>query len=698
MAKNLIFEIGTEEIPSSYIGPALKQLQELFEAAAKEHGLKYEHIKSYSTPRRLALYVEKLDEKSEDRVEEFNGPSAKAGKAPDGTFTQAAKGFAQKHGIPVEKLTIKNTDKGEYLCVVKKIHGEKTEKILALVLPALIKKIYFPKTMVWEESQFRFARPARTIIALYGDKVVKFILAGIKSSNYTVGLHATSAKKITISAPEKYPTALRNNCVLADSAERREILCRIIESAAKRAKGKVIKDESLVDEVNFLVEHPVAVLGQFDEKFLKLPKEVLVTCMRKKQKFFAIEDADGKLMNCFIGIRNGISEHQEVVREGYEKVLVARLMDAEFFFSKDTKTSLESKAEKLKKVMFQEVLGSVFEKSVRMEQIAVYAVSLMENKSKLFADIKDIEKASLLSKADLVTDMVYEYPELQGVVGRIYAEAEGLPKEISDSIEEHYMPVTSDGKLPQGRLGMVLSLADKIDTLVGDFAAGLIPSGSADPYGLRRMATGILRIIIEKKLPVPLKALVDKSFSLLPEKVKANANTPSLVMDFLKVRLENLWEAEGYKFDETRAVLATGFDDLLDAVERLKALKSIRPQPGFESLAAAFKRASNILKQAAKNKMNVPDSVNENGFVEEAEKALYADVRKIEAGVLELTAKKDYLNALSKIVVLKPSVDAFFDKVMVMAEDESLRSNRLALLAYTAKLFSNILDFSQLQN
>jgi glycyl-tRNA synthetase beta chain len=373
-------------------------------------------------------------------------------------------------------------------------------------------------------------------------------------------------------------------------------------------------------------------------------------------------------------------------------------MDAEFFFAKDTKTTLESKSEKLKKVMFQEVLGSVFEKSVRIEQIAVYAVNLMENKSELFADIKDIEKAAMLSKADLVTDMVYEYPELQGAVGRIYAEAEGLPKHISDSIEEHYMPVTSDGKLPQGKLGMVLSVADKMDTLAGDFAAGLIPSGSADPYGLRRMAAGILRIIIEKKLSIPLKALVDKAFSLLPEKVRANTNTPGLVMDFLKNRLENLWEAEGYKFDETRAVLATGFDDLLDAVERLKALKAIRPQPGFDSLAAAFKRASNILKQAAKNKITVPDGVNESIFVEDAEKALYSEVRSIETGVLELTAKKDYLNALAKIVVLKPSVDAFFDKVMVMAEDESLRSNRLALLAYTAKLFSNILDFSQLQN
>ncbi len=698
MQKNMLLEIGTEELPAAYIEPAVKQLYALFEDAMKQGGLKYGTVKCYSTPRRLAIYAEKLDDKSADRVEEILGPSVKAGRSPDGSFTQAAAGFASKHSVAVEKLTVKTTEKGEYFCAIKKIPGEKAEKILAQVLPAIIKKLYFPKTMAWEESQFRFARPMRTIIALYGWKVVKFNVAGVKSSNYTTGLHATSAKKIVIFAPEKYLTALKNNCVIADSAERRDVLCRIIEMTAKRAKGTVIKDEGLVDEVNFLVEHPVAVLGRFDEKFLKLPKEVLVTCLRKKQKFFAIVDQDGKLTNNFIGIRNGISEHQEVVKEGYERVLVARLMDAEFFFAKDTKTTLESKAEKLKKVMFQEALGTVFEKAVRMEQIAVYAANMLESKTELFAGMTEIERAARLSKADLVTDMVYEYPELQGVMGRIYASHDGEPKSISDSIEEHYMPVTSEGGLPSGKLGTILSIADKTDTLVGDFAAGLIPSGSADPYGLRRMGTGILRLIIDKKLPVTLRALVDKAFTLLPDKVRSNDKTPDLVMDFLKLRLENLWETEGYKFDEVRSVLASGFNDVLDAGERLKALKEMRSMKDFESLAAAFKRASNILKQAAKNKVAVPESVGEEFFKEESEKALYAEVRNMESDVLALIEKRDYLKALTKIVSLKPSVDTFFEKVMVMDEDASLRANRLALLSYTTRLFSRILDFSQLQN
>jgi len=698
MAKNMLLEIGTEELPASYIEPAAKQLCSLFEEAVKKRGLKFEALKCYSTPRRLAVYAEKLDEKSEDRIEECFGPSVKAGKAPDGSFTPAARGFAAKHEVPVEKLVSKVTEKGEYLCVVKKIPGEKTEKVLSEVFPEIIKKLYFPKTMVWESSLFRFARPARTFIAVYGEKIVKFSLAGVKSSNFTVGLHATSSKKIVISAPEKYLTALRNNCVIVDPSERRDILAKIIEAAAKRVKGAVLKDEGLVNEVNFLVEHPVTVTGRFDEKFLRLPQEVLVTCLRKKQKFFAIADQNGKLTNYFIGIRNGISEHQDIVREGYEKVLVARLMDAEFFFSKDTKTTLLSKAEKLKKVMFQESLGSVYDKIVRMEQIASRVAGSLANGTGLFAVPGDIEKASRLAKADLVTDMVYEYPELQGSIGRIYAAHDGEPGHVSGAVEEHYMPLTSDGALPEGNLGTVLSIADKTDTLVGDFAAGLIPSGSADPYGLRRMATGILRIIIEKKLPVPLRALIEHSFSILPEKVRTNPKTPDLVMDFLKLRLENLLEAGGYKFDEIRAVVSTGFDDLLDTAERLSALKKIRAMKDFESLAAAFKRASNILKQASKNKIEVTGAVLEELLREDAEKNLYAEVRKIESDVKAFAGTKDYLNALIKIVELKPSVDAFFDKVMVMAEDEALRANRLALLSYTTKLFSNILDFSQLQN
>jgi glycyl-tRNA synthetase beta chain len=693
MIKNALLEIGTEELPAAYIAPACGQLARSAEEFLKTHRLAFTAVKTYSTPRRLTLFIEGLADKSEDRVEEFTGPSAKAGKDASGNFTPAAKGFAGKHGIPVEKLAVKTTEKGEYLCVVKKIPGEKTEKLLVTAFPELIKKINFPKTMVWEESRFRFARPVRTFLALYGAKVLKFSLAGIKSANWTIGLHTLSRKKIVIKNPEFYLTALKNNCIIADPAERKEVLRKAVAAASQRAKGKAIEDEDLMDEVTNLVEHPVTILGAFDEKYLALPPVVLINCLKKKQKFFAVVDESGKLVNSFIGIRNGISEHQDVVRVGFERVLTARLADAEFFFQKDTRTPLMAKAEKLKGVVFQQKLGTVYDKITRMEQTAIAIGSHIGGVS-----ATDINAACKLAKADLVTDMVFEYPELQGVIGRIYAEHDQEPEQIATAVEEHYWPLTADGRLPETMLSTVLSLADKTDTLVGDFAVGLIPTGSADPYGLRRMAAGILRMIMEKELQLSLQQLAEKAFSALPPQIKEKAPTVvDQVMDFLRQRLENLMEAKGYRFDEIRAVLATGYDDLIDVQKRLAAVKQIRAAADFAPLAGAFKRASNILKQAEKMNIEVPVAVDENLFREDAEKNLYAGVRQMEADVQGLLAKKEYMEALQKMVGLKPAVDQFFEKVMVMADEENIRANRLALLEYATGLFFKILDFSQLQ-
>ncbi|MBN1822967.1 MAG: glycine--tRNA ligase subunit beta [Endomicrobiales bacterium] len=697
MAKDALFEIFSEEIPAAYVVPAAEQLMSIVAESLDKRGLKYGSLKVFSTPRRLAVVIDELSDKSADRAEEMLGPSVSAGRAADGSFSPAARGFASKHGVTPERLAVKKTEKGEYFCVVKKTPGEKAEKILSEVFPAAASKLYFPKTMFWESSGFRFARPIRSVAALYGEKIVKFQIADLKSSNWTCGLHALGGKKITIPSPERYKNTLRNNCVLADSGERREIIEKHVESAAKRMKGSALQDDALIDEINYLVEHPVAVTGKFDGKYLKLPREVLITCLRKKQKFFAITDASGKLTDHFIGIRNGISEHQDVVREGYERVLEARLADAAFFFEKDKKTKLSSKAEGLKSVMFQAKLGSVYDKTVRTEQLAIFLTNTLESKSNLFAGIRDIEKAARLSKADLVTDMVFEYPELQGVMGRVYAEHDGEPKEVARAIEEHYMPVSAEAKLPESKLGAVLAMADKIDTLCGDFAAGIIPSGSQDPYGLRRMAMGLLRIILDKNFPVNVFQLIEKAFSILPESLRGNTQAVSHLKDFLRQRLESLWDAEGFRFDEVRSVLAVGFDEPLDAKKRLEALKKMRSHGDFAQLAASFKRASNILKQAEKNKAAVSDTVSGALMKEEAERQLFESVKKIENEVVSLTEKKEYLASMQKMVEIKPFVDAFFDKVMVMVEDEALRANRLAILKYKVGLFSKILDFSQLQ-
>ena len=698
MIKDALLEIGSEELPASYVEPALAQLLESIKKSLEQNQLPYQEIKGFATPRRLSVLIKKLNEKSAERTEEYSGPTLNIAKDAQGNFTQAAQGFAAKYNCPVEKLVIKKKEKGEYVCVEKKIPGRKAEDILKEVFPEAIKKISFPKSMVWEESLFSFARPIRNILAIFGNKVIKFSLAGVKTNNITYGLHTISRKKITISSPEKYETELRNNLVLVDPEKRKLEIKKVIEHSTKHFKGEALVDEDLLAEINYLIEHPVAVAGVFDQKYLKLPQEVLINCMRKKQKFFPVMNK-GILTNNFIGIRNGISENQNVVKEGYERVLSARLSDAEFFFHQDTRTPLESKIEKLKGVVFHQKLGTVYEKLQRVKIIAQFINDkLSEGKPAPCVDKAVLEQACNLSKADLVTEMVFEYPEMQGTVGRIYAEYEKLPKEVSKAIEEHYKPLTADGKLPVSETGIIIALADKIDTLAGYFSIGILPSGSADPYALRRLAAGVLRIILEKKLPVSIKDVINVSIKNMEQnKIMTNNQALSQLMDFFRSRLENILETEGCKFDEIRAVLALGFDDLKDVQERLDALKKIRKMPDFEPLAAAFKRTANILKQAKKNNFAVSDTVDENLFKEEAEKKLYLSIRNIEGKVKTFMEAKDYMSVLKEMVTIKPDVDDFFIKVMVMAEDSLLRQNRLSILKYIENLFFKVLDFSQLQ-
>ncbi|MFH1368107.1 MAG: glycine--tRNA ligase subunit beta [Elusimicrobiota bacterium] len=697
MSKTALLEIGTEEIPAGYIEPALEQMKALAAEHLTARGLSFGEIKIFATPRRLALAIEKLSEKSEEKTEELTGPSVKAGRDAQGNFTQAAKGFAAKYGTTPDKLSVKATEKGEYFSFAVKTPGEKTEKILSAVFPEIICRLQFPKSMKWESSGLRFARPVRSVIALYGDKIIKFTAGDVKSSNRTSGLYALTQKKITVSSADKYAGTLKNNCVMADPLERREIIRKITDAAAKRVKGAALIDDDLLNEINFLVEHPVAILGNFDEKYLRLPPEVLITCMRKKQKYFPVVDAKKHLTNSFIGIRNGMSEHQETVREGYERVLEARLEDAEFFYKKDTGSRLDAKIEKLKGVMFQKELGTVYDKMLRVERLADQLLNTVPDGENIRAEIGDLKRACLLAKADLVTEMVFEYPELQGVAGRIYAAKDGESQRICRAIEEHYWPVTADGKLPVSDFALVLSIADKIDTLTGDFAAGLVPSGSADPYGLRRQAAGVVRVIRDKKLPVDLNALVSKAFSFLPEHLKNNNDALRQVMEFLKQRLEVILETGGYKFDEIRAVLAKGMGDIGTIERKLQALKAMRKQPDFQPLITAFKRSANILKQAEKLKLNVSPDVSHDLFREDAERNLYAKISSIRAEIEALKAAKDFPAVLQKMVELKPDVDLFFEKVMVMVEDEKLKHNRLALLKYATGLFFDLMDFSQLQ-
>lgn len=702
MVKNVLLEIGTEEIPSSYIAPALEQMQKFANDMLTEKMVSFGEIKTFATPRRLVLTIADVEEKSKDSVQEFNGPSVKAGKDANGNWTQAILGFSNKHQVKPEQLVIKDTPKGQYYTYSKKIKGEKAINILAEIFPIIIQKIYFPKTMVWESSCLKFARPIRTIVALYGDKIIKFALANgtIKSSNKTIGLHTLTTKPIIIKSADDYKETLQNNCVLIDQQERKQRIISSINEVANTISAKAILDENLVNEVNQLVEYPTAVLCKFNEKYLKLPPEVLITCLKKQQKCFAVKDSMGKLTNYFINVRNGKSDNLDIVRAGYEKVVVARLEDSVFFYDNDIKKPFEQSIERLKGLIFQKEIGTVYEKLTRIKTVA----NFINEENKLNINKDTLTRVIDLSKTDLVSEMVFEYPELQGIMGRIYSKVAGESDEISKAIEQHYWPLSASGTLPENILSVVVSLADKIDTVAADFAIGLEPSGSADPYGLRRMAIGIVRMIREFLSETDFEKILDIALNSLPEKIKEKetfATAKQRLVKFFWSRIENIYENEGYKFDEVKAVIIPsqkiGLKVLGDIKKKLDALQNLRKENSFESITTIFKRASNILNQAKKQKLNISDIVKTDLLKEEPEQNLYNQYVVIDKQLEELLSKKDYANAISKLNDIKPYLDNFFEKVMVMCEDEDIKINRISLINYITEKFNSFVNLSSLQ-
>ena len=702
MVKNVLLEIGTEEIPSSYIAPALDQMQKFTNDMLTEKMVSFGQIKTYATPRRLILTIADVEEKSKDSVQEFNGPSAKAGKDADGNWTQAILGFSNKHQVKPEQLVIKDTPKGQYYTYSKQIKGEKVTNILAEIFPIIIQKIYFPKTMVWESSCLKFARPIRTIVAMYGDKIIKFSLAdgAIKSSNKTIGLHTLTTKPIIIKSADVYKETMQNNCVLVDQEERRKRIISSINEVANTISAKAILDESLVNEVNQLVEYPTAVLCKFNEKYLKLPAEVLITCLKKQQKCFAVKDSMGKLTNYFINVRNGKSDNLDIVRAGYEKVVVARLEDSVFFYDNDIKKPFEQSIERLKGLIFQKEIGTVYEKLTRIKAVA----NFINEENKLNINKDTLTRVIDLSKTDLVSEMVFEYPELQGIMGRIYSKVAGESDEISKAIEQHYWPLSASGTLPENILSVVVSLADKIDTVAADFAIGLEPSGSADPYGLRRMAIGIVRMIREFLPETDFEKILDTALNSLPGKIKEKDTFDTAkqrLVKFFWSRIENIYENEGYKFDEVKAVIIPsqklGLKFLGDIKKKLDALQNLRKESSFESITTIFKRANNILNQAKKQKLNISDVVKTDLLKEEPEQNLYNQYVVTDKQLDELLSKKDYTNAINKLNDIKPYLDKFFETVMVMCEDENIKINRISLINYITEKFNSFVNLSSLQ-
>jgi glycyl-tRNA synthetase beta chain len=693
VTKDALLEIGSEELPASFIKPGMEQLKILAEESLKASGLVYTAIETYGTPRRLAVVIHGLPDHSPDQKKSVIGPPENVAKDGQGQWTAAALGFARKQGLKPSDLTIENGR----LSAVLHIQGVATRRLLGDLFGQWVSKLDFQKSMEWEPTHFRYPRPIRWLAALYGSDLVSVTISGVRSVRWTLGLGPWSPKKITIAQPGKYAHALKDQCVLVDPAARQEAIRRYAEQSAKRVHGKVHMSTALLEEVANLVEHPVAILGNFDASYLDLPKEVLITCLEHHQKYFPVEEAAGqKLLPHFVGIRNGMSVHQEIVLEGYERVLAARLADARFFYTQDRRTPLSAKVEALKGVMFQEKLGNLFDKKERVRKL----LDTFASKLGGFPEIEKAKRVAELCKADLVTDMVREFPELQGIVARLYAQTDSEDAGVAQALEEQYWPITLTSTLPSSDAAALVALADKLDTLAGDFAVGLIPSGSADPYGLRRAAVGVIRILEAKTWSLPLEWLIEQSVEGQPSHVKQDAaQARSKLNQFMQQRFAALLAERGFKPDEVEAVLSAGVGIISEALSRVQALHELRKRQEFEPLSVAFKRGMNIVRQAAKGGVSGDSTpIQSELFKEPCEQTLYQVLETAGAEVSKHLATRSYRQALESMVPLREPLDGFFNGVMVMAEDPALRTNRLALMKRLVSLFAQIADFSKLQN
>ena len=688
---NLLLEIGTEEIPAGYIEPALNSLLSLILQSMNNARIEHGKARIFGTPRRLAVEVADVAGKQKRLVTEITGPPEKIAFDEDNRPTLAAKKFAEKLGISVNSLTIKNTKKGRYLCARKTERGLATRTLLKNILPDVILSIPFPKTMKWADLSIEFARPIHSITALLGDKVVPFVLGNVKSGGYIFGHSFMSPGRIRLSKPDDYIEILRAHYVLVDLEERKKQIAQSIDKAAGDCGGSVLQDDDLVDIVTNLVEYPAVVAGSFDKEFLELPREILITAMREHQKYFAVIDKENNLMPSFIAVNNTLASDMSLVAKGHERVLRARLKDAQFFYRGDIKKSFENLVEKLKGVLFQAGLGTVYDKVMRVQKLAGYLAKVANFDS----DFKQKAlRAAYLCKADLVSQVVNEFPKLQGVMGRVYAAAAGEPDMVSSAIEEYYRPTYSGGKLPETEIGAILAIADKIDSICGCFITGLIPTGASDPYALRRQGIGIIQIMLDKNFSFQLSRLIDKSVTLLSER---NADEVKGISDrvylFLQNRIAYLLSEKGFSKDVIAAIISVSADHVPNIWNRARALEQLKAKPDFEPLAIAFKRVVNIIKQAAP--VHVVD-IDESLFQHECESNLYAAYRKVKEEVSDNLDKGFFDRALLDIASLRDSVDAFFDGAMVMAEDASIRNNRLSLLKQIEKLFRLFADFSKI--
>ena len=689
MAAELLLEIGTEEIPSTYLAEGLNELRRLAEVCLRENRIEITgNLRTYGTPRRLVLIGEGVSERQMDLVQENTGPPKRVAYDKEGKPTKAAIGFAQRQGVSVEELECVNTPKGEYLYVKRQVPGRPTRDILAEVLPKLFADIFWPKSMRWGNIGVAFVRPVQWVLALLRGEVIPFEMAGVRSSNTTRGHRFMAPEVKAVSDAQDYFKKMEKGFIIIDPQERERIVEQVAEDEAKRVGGRPGQDPELVKTVANLVEHPSAVCGSFDEAFLDLPDPVLVTAMKEHQKYFAIYNENDQLMPNFVAINNTVVRDEAVVRRGHERVLRARLSDADFFFKEDRKRLLGDRLDDLKRVIYQANLGTSYAKVQRFTRLAVYLAE------KVLSDkVRDVETTARLCKCDLVSHMVTEFPSLQGVMGREYARLEGMPEDVCLGIDQHYLPTRAEGKLPTSKIGAVVGLADRMDTIVGCFSVGLDPSGTADPFALRRHSLAIIRVIEDMGWDVSLQEFIAKGLSVLREEIEFDSDAIfAKVLAFFRERYKQLMLRSGYKTDLIEAVISVKFDRIHELRSRIDQLKAFSSESGeFQDLALTFKRVTNILK-----KHEEPCKVDPGLFKEACEADLWAAYQGLKNSVHEYLEGMEYYKALEVMIRLRKPVDAFFDGVEILTkESEALKANRIGVLQQLSGLFLSVADLSK---
>ena len=697
----LLFEIGCEEIPAGMLPKAEQELrtniEKLLTAESLFDGVS---VETFSTPRRLTAWVQGLRAKQPDVETEVTGPPKSVAYDTVGAPTRAAQSFAEKQGVHVSDLYLVQTPKGESVAAKQVRLGRTAEQILTAILPRAVHDLAWPKSMTWTGLDgARFIRPIRWIVAVLDGKPLKLSVAGVAAGRTTRGHRFLGSSAIPVKNFLDYEKRLQQNGVIVRPAKRQEKFAAELEAHAKRGSYRIHEDVSLRRLVTYLNEYPTVIQGNFDPAFLSLPDEILITVMRDHQKYFAVEKKSGELAPHFLAVINAEKDAKGLIRAGHERVLRARFADAQFFWQADQKCRLADYLPKLERVTYESRLGSYRDKVERIRTIARWFTEQWFNLGMVQAHVAEADRAAELAKCDLATEMVREFTELQGIVGGLYARAQGESDEIADAVYDHYHPAALEDSIPRNMTGCAVGLADKLDSVVGCFAVGLVPTGSSDPYALRRAALGIVKIILEKKLPVSLSLAVGAAAkTLLTHKPKrgVSPDQETQILDFLLDRAKFVFrEREGFGYDEVSAVFRAGADDLVDAQKRLEALKAIRRSKNFEPLAVSFKRVRKILEKA-----NVAPGdarqVNSELLEHAAERELHSAVRAAAAKVQTQKRAGKYQEALETIAALRKAVDHFFDGVMVMAENEAVRNNRLALLAELLREFTTVADFSEI--